>query len=118
MTPAEFMDEIVVPTLREFRDDRRSRRLAYLACVVTIRNGMRGTMQARPMGSAMRDMRMSPGFTSYTVYTLGVVAAGEVRNATSALAASACLLLAPNRRWRPRASSRNKLREGSMKLAR
>jgi hypothetical protein len=29
MTPAEFMDEIVVPTLREFRDERRSRRRAY-----------------------------------------------------------------------------------------
>jgi hypothetical protein len=27
------MDEIVIPTLREFRDDRRSRRRAYLACV-------------------------------------------------------------------------------------
>jgi hypothetical protein len=33
MTPANFMDEIVVPTLREFRDERRSRRRAYLACI-------------------------------------------------------------------------------------
>src|SRR5262245_21863812 len=33
MTPADFMDEIVVPTLRELRDDRRSRRRAYLACI-------------------------------------------------------------------------------------
>jgi hypothetical protein len=33
MTPAEFMGEIVVPTLREFRDERRSRRHAYLACI-------------------------------------------------------------------------------------
>jgi hypothetical protein len=33
MTPAEFMDEIMVPTLREFRDERRSRRRAYLACI-------------------------------------------------------------------------------------
>lgn len=27
------MDEIVIPTLRELREDRRSRRRAYLACV-------------------------------------------------------------------------------------
>jgi hypothetical protein len=27
------MDEIMVPTLREFRDERRSRRRAYLACI-------------------------------------------------------------------------------------
>jgi hypothetical protein len=33
MTPADFMDEVVIPTLREFRNDRRSRRRAYLACV-------------------------------------------------------------------------------------
>ncbi len=33
MTPAEYMDEIVIPTLREFRDERRSRRRAYLACI-------------------------------------------------------------------------------------
>ena len=33
MTPADFMNEIVAPTLREFRDDRRSRRRAFLACV-------------------------------------------------------------------------------------
>jgi len=33
MTPAQFMDEIVTPTLREFRDERRSRRRAYLACI-------------------------------------------------------------------------------------
>lgn len=33
MTPTEFMDEIAVPTLREFRDERRSRRRAYLACI-------------------------------------------------------------------------------------
>lgn len=33
MTPAGFMDEIVVPTLRELRDERRSRRRAYLACI-------------------------------------------------------------------------------------
>ena len=33
MTPADFMNEIVVPTLRDLRDDRRSRRRAYLACI-------------------------------------------------------------------------------------
>ena len=33
MTPADFMTEIVVPTLGEFRDERRSRRRAYLACI-------------------------------------------------------------------------------------
>ena len=33
MTPAEFMTEIVVPTLRELRDERRSRQRAYLACI-------------------------------------------------------------------------------------
>jgi hypothetical protein len=35
LTPSEFATEIVVPTVREFRDDRRSRRRAYLACMVT-----------------------------------------------------------------------------------
>jgi hypothetical protein len=33
MTPGEFAAEIVVPTVREFRDNRRSRRHAYLACL-------------------------------------------------------------------------------------
>lgn len=33
MTPADFMSEIVIPTLRELRDERRSRRRAYLACI-------------------------------------------------------------------------------------
>jgi hypothetical protein len=33
MTPADFMNEIVVPTLSELRDERRSRRRAYLACI-------------------------------------------------------------------------------------
>ncbi|MCJ2093137.1 hypothetical protein MKK67_11605 [Methylobacterium sp. J-072] len=35
MQPAEFMAEIVLPTVLEFRNDRRSRRRAYLACIVT-----------------------------------------------------------------------------------
>lgn len=35
MTPAEYVTEIVVPTVRECRDNRRSRRCAYLACIVT-----------------------------------------------------------------------------------
>src|ERR1700730_15126331 len=34
MTPADFVNEIVVPTVREFRDERRSRRRAHLACIV------------------------------------------------------------------------------------
>jgi len=34
MTPAEYVNEIVQPTVREFRDERRSRRRAYLACIV------------------------------------------------------------------------------------
>jgi hypothetical protein len=34
MTPADFVNDIVVPTVREFRDDRRSRRRAYLSCIV------------------------------------------------------------------------------------
>jgi hypothetical protein len=33
MTPAEYVNEIVVPTLREFSEERRSRRRAYLACI-------------------------------------------------------------------------------------
>jgi hypothetical protein len=33
MTPADYMNEIVIPTLREFRHERRSRRRAYLACI-------------------------------------------------------------------------------------
>lgn len=36
MTPAEYVDEIVIPTVREFRDNPRSRRHAYLACIVTL----------------------------------------------------------------------------------
>jgi hypothetical protein len=35
MTPAKYVDEIVIPTVREFRDNPRSRRHAYLACIVT-----------------------------------------------------------------------------------
>jgi hypothetical protein len=35
MTPAEYVTEIVIPTVRECRDNRRSRRYAYLACIVT-----------------------------------------------------------------------------------
>ncbi len=35
MTPAEYVSEIVLPTVREFRNERRSRRRAYLACIVT-----------------------------------------------------------------------------------
>jgi hypothetical protein len=35
MTPADYMNDIVIPTVREFRDDRRSRRRAYLACIAT-----------------------------------------------------------------------------------
>src|SRR4030095_3617626 len=35
MTPAQYVDQIVIPTVREFRDNRRSRRHAYLACLVT-----------------------------------------------------------------------------------
>lgn len=34
MTPAEFAREVVIPTIEEFRDDRTSRRRAYLAAVV------------------------------------------------------------------------------------
>ena len=34
MTPAEYVNEIVLPTVREFRDDRSSRRREYLACIV------------------------------------------------------------------------------------
>ena len=33
MTPAEYVNEIVVPTVLELRDDTRSRRRAYLACI-------------------------------------------------------------------------------------
>jgi hypothetical protein len=35
MTPAEYVNDIVVPTVREFRDEPRSQRRAYLACMVT-----------------------------------------------------------------------------------
>jgi hypothetical protein len=35
MTPAKYVDEIVIPTVREFREDRRSRPRAYLACIAT-----------------------------------------------------------------------------------
>ncbi|WP_342167026.1 hypothetical protein [Methylobacterium sp. SD21] len=35
MTPAEYVDEIVVPTIVEFLHEPASRRRAYLACIVT-----------------------------------------------------------------------------------
>lgn len=35
MTPADFLTEIVLPTVREFGANRRSRRRAYLAAIVT-----------------------------------------------------------------------------------
>lgn len=35
MTPADYVTEIVIPTVRECRDNRQSRRSAYLACIVT-----------------------------------------------------------------------------------
>lgn len=35
MTPQEFMDEIVLPTVRELAINRRSRRHTYLASIVT-----------------------------------------------------------------------------------
>jgi hypothetical protein len=35
MTPQNYMDEIVLPTVAEFKNEPRSRRRAYLACVVT-----------------------------------------------------------------------------------
>jgi hypothetical protein len=35
MTPSQYLQEIVLPTVRDFRDERRSRRRAYLACIVT-----------------------------------------------------------------------------------
>jgi hypothetical protein len=35
MTPADYVNEIVVPTVREFRDEPRCRRRLYLACMAT-----------------------------------------------------------------------------------
>jgi hypothetical protein len=35
MTPAEYVDDIVVPTLVEFRNNPTSRRNAYLSCITT-----------------------------------------------------------------------------------
>ena len=35
MSPEEFAREIVIPTIREFRDDRHSNRRAYLVCIAT-----------------------------------------------------------------------------------
>lgn len=35
MTPAEYVTEIACPTVRDFRDNPRSRRHAYLACIAT-----------------------------------------------------------------------------------
>ena len=35
MTPVDYVTEIVLPTVTEFRHERRSRRRAYLACMVT-----------------------------------------------------------------------------------
>jgi hypothetical protein len=37
MTPSEYVDEIVLPTVREFAEDRRSQRRAYLACLASLR---------------------------------------------------------------------------------
>ena len=33
MTPEEYFQDIVFPTVKEFRDEPRSRRRAYLACI-------------------------------------------------------------------------------------
>ncbi len=33
MTPEEYFQDIVLPTMKEFRDEPRSRRRAYLACI-------------------------------------------------------------------------------------
>jgi hypothetical protein len=35
MTPQQFMDEIVLPTIVELKNAPRSRRRAYLACIIT-----------------------------------------------------------------------------------
>ena len=35
MTPQEFMDQVVLPTVAELKVEPRSRRRAYLACIVT-----------------------------------------------------------------------------------
>lgn len=37
MTPAEYVEEIVLPTVREFAEDLNSQRRAYLACVACLR---------------------------------------------------------------------------------
>lgn len=34
MTPRQYVQDIVIPTVRESRDKRRCRRRAYLACIV------------------------------------------------------------------------------------
>jgi hypothetical protein len=36
MSPLEYLEEIVLPTIDEFQADGSSRRKAYLACIVTI----------------------------------------------------------------------------------
>jgi hypothetical protein len=35
MSPEEYVNEIVIPTVAEFKNDLRSRRRAYLACIAT-----------------------------------------------------------------------------------
>jgi len=35
MTPKEYLEEIVLPTVADYERDTQSRRLAYLACIVT-----------------------------------------------------------------------------------
>jgi hypothetical protein len=60
VTPADYVNEIVVPTVREFRDDRRSRRHAYLACIVTfhVRDHLKKAGEQHPdklMEAACKD---------------------------------------------------------------
>ena len=58
MTPAEFAQEIVIPTVEDFRSDRTSRRWAYLSAIAVyhLRDHL-GEALARLTGDAKADRR-------------------------------------------------------------
>jgi hypothetical protein len=56
MAPADFMAEIVLPTVLEFREEPRSRRRAYLACIATFHvKDHLAEAGERDVETAMRD---------------------------------------------------------------
>lgn len=54
MTPKEYLEEIVLPTVADYERDTQSRRLAYVACIVTYH--MADYLKKAGVESLHRDM--------------------------------------------------------------